>query len=104
MQVLIIITGNYNFFNLLTLVLTTSLLDDRHLSAEPGLGSHKKMPTSWPKTLLTMLSYMISLVPYSYMEPGIHGQLWTGVRHLFSLWSITAGQLIWPLLSDDWSW
>ena len=45
MQVLIIITGNYNFFNLLTLVLTTALLDDRHLSAEPGLRCHKKMPT-----------------------------------------------------------
>lgn len=45
LQVLIIITGNYNFFNLLTLVLTTSLLDDRHLSAEPGLRCHKKMPT-----------------------------------------------------------
>ena len=28
LQVLIIITGNYNFFNLLTLVLTTALLDD----------------------------------------------------------------------------
>lgn len=45
MQVLIIITGNYNFFNLLTLVLTTALLDDRHLSAEPGLRGHKKMHT-----------------------------------------------------------
>lgn len=45
LQVLIIITGNYNFFNLLTLVLTTALLDDRHLSAEPGLRCHKKMPT-----------------------------------------------------------
>lgn len=43
LQVLIIITGNYNFFNLLTLVLTTALLDDRHLSAEPGLRGHKKM-------------------------------------------------------------
>lgn len=45
LQILIIITGNYNFFNLLTLVLTTALLDDRHLSAEPGLRCHKKMPS-----------------------------------------------------------
>lgn len=45
MQVLIIITGNYNFFNLLTLVLTTALLDDRHLSAEPSQRCHKKKPT-----------------------------------------------------------
>lgn len=44
LQVLIIITGNYNFFNLLTLVLTTSLLDDRHLAAEAGNGRRKKTP------------------------------------------------------------
>lgn len=36
LQVLIIITGNYNFFNLLTLVLTTALLDDGHLTAASG--------------------------------------------------------------------
>lgn len=45
LQVLIIITGNYNFFNLLTLVLTTALLDDQHLAAEPGLSLPRKMPT-----------------------------------------------------------
>jgi hypothetical protein len=45
LQVLIIITGNYNFFNLLTLVLTTSLLDDHHLSAGPDLSHHKRMST-----------------------------------------------------------
>lgn len=45
LQVLIIITGNYNFFNLLTLVLTTSLLDDKHLATEPGNNHCKKTPT-----------------------------------------------------------
>lgn len=44
LQVLIIITGNYNFFNLLTLVLTTSLLDDRHLAAEAAHGRRRKTP------------------------------------------------------------
>ncbi|CAI9582626.1 unnamed protein product [Staurois parvus] len=34
LQVLIIFTGNYNFFNLLTLVLCIPLLDDQHLKAE----------------------------------------------------------------------
>lgn len=53
LQVLIIVTGNYNFFNLLTLVLTTALLDDRHLSAEPGLKCHKKMPTCECHPVLT---------------------------------------------------
>ncbi|XP_059843121.1 lipase maturation factor 2a isoform X2 [Hypanus sabinus] len=32
LQVLIIITGNYNFFNLLTIILGFSLLDDQHIS------------------------------------------------------------------------
>ncbi|MGH0136339.1 UNVERIFIED_CONTAM: hypothetical protein FKN15_032019 [Acipenser sinensis] len=31
LQVLIILTGNYNFFNLLTIVLSLSLLDDEHV-------------------------------------------------------------------------
>lgn len=31
LQVLIILTGNYNFFNLLTIVLAFSLLDDEHV-------------------------------------------------------------------------
>lgn len=32
LQVLIILTGNYNFFNLLTLALCLSLLDDQHVN------------------------------------------------------------------------
>lgn len=32
LQVLIILSGNYNFFNLLTLVLCVSLLDDQHVN------------------------------------------------------------------------
>ncbi|XP_044135849.1 lipase maturation factor 2 [Bufo gargarizans] len=35
LQVLIVLTGNYNFFNLLTLVLCFSLLDDQHLKSVP---------------------------------------------------------------------
>lgn len=31
LQVLIILSGNYNFFNLLTLTLCLSLLDDQHI-------------------------------------------------------------------------
>ncbi|XP_066448310.1 lipase maturation factor 2 isoform X2 [Eleutherodactylus coqui] len=39
LQVLIVITGNYNFFNLLTLVLCFSLLDDQH--SKPGSKGRK---------------------------------------------------------------
>lgn len=45
LQVLIITTGNYNFFNLLTLVLTTALLDDKHLAAKSGNSLCKKTST-----------------------------------------------------------
>ena len=44
LQVLIIITGNYNFFNLLTLVLTTALLDDGNFTAEADSGRCRKTP------------------------------------------------------------
>ncbi|XP_004380083.1 lipase maturation factor 2 [Trichechus manatus latirostris] len=77
LQVLIIITGNYNFFNLLTLVLCTSLLDDKHLGVERGRGRRTKMPTSWPKALLTMLAPLLELAVY--------GLLAYGTTHYFSL-------------------
>ena len=37
-QLCIILTGNYNFFNLLTITLCVSLLDDRACSLLPGWG------------------------------------------------------------------
>ncbi|XP_053572284.1 lipase maturation factor 2 [Bombina bombina] len=35
LQILIILTGNYNFFNVLTIALCFSLLDDQHMSCQP---------------------------------------------------------------------
>nr|KAF6398932.1 lipase maturation factor 2 [Molossus molossus] len=31
----------------------------------------------------TVAMFLVSLVPYSYMEPSTHGRLWTGAHHLF---------------------
>lgn len=45
LQVLIVITGNYNFFNLLTLVLATALLDDTHLAAKSSTSRRKRTPS-----------------------------------------------------------
>jgi len=70
LQVLIIITGNYNFFNLLTLVLTTALLDDGHLTAEPGNSRCKKRPTSWPGALLSLLSLLLEFTVYGLLAYG----------------------------------
>lgn len=127
LQVLIIITGNYNFFNLLTLVLTTALLDDRHLSAEPGLRGHKKMPTSWPKALLTALSLLLELTVYGLLAYGtvyyfglevdwqqhIILSKTTFTFHQFSQWLKTVtlptvwlgtASLAWELLVVLWRW
>ncbi|XP_046299430.1 lipase maturation factor 2 isoform X1 [Marmota monax] len=127
LQVLIIITGNYNFFNLLTLVLTTALLDDQHLTAEPGLGRYKKTPTSWPKALLTTLSLLLELAVYGllaygtvhyfglevdWQEHAIHSRT-TFTFHQFSQWLKTVtlptvwlgvASLAWELLTALWRW
>ncbi|XP_075409551.1 lipase maturation factor 2 [Tenrec ecaudatus] len=75
LQLLIMLTGNYNFFNLLTLVLCTTLLDDQHLHTEQGRS--RKMPASWPKTLLAALALLLELTVY--------GLLAYGTAHYFSL-------------------
>ncbi|XP_012644979.2 lipase maturation factor 2 isoform X1 [Microcebus murinus] len=127
LQVLIILTGNYNFFNLLTLVLTTSLLDDQHLAAQPGHGHRKKMPTSWPKALLASLALMLELAVYGLLAYGtvycfgleidwpqrtIHSKT-TFTFHQFSQWLKTVtlptvwlgvASLAWELLAAIWRW
>ncbi|XP_069485598.1 lipase maturation factor 2 isoform X2 [Ambystoma mexicanum] len=66
LQVLIIITGNYNFFNLLTIVLSFSLLDDEHVGS--WLGRSKKKPApSWTSTLLSILCVLLELAVYGLL-------------------------------------
>lgn len=127
LQVLIILTGNYNFFNLLTLVLTTALLDDVHLLAESGSSRRKKMPTSWPRALLAMLALLLELAIYGLLAYGvvhcfglevdweqyaIHSRT-TFTFHQFSQWLKTvslptmwlgAASLAWELLTALWRW
>lgn len=42
LQILIILTGNYNFFNALTIVLAFSLLDEEHVGRWMGRGKKKQ--------------------------------------------------------------
>ncbi|XP_056653500.1 lipase maturation factor 2 [Monodelphis domestica] len=77
LQVLIIITGNYNFFNLLTLVLTTSLLDDKHVSWWLGSGRAKQPPAAWARRLLTAATLLL--------EAAVYGLLAYGTVHYFDL-------------------
>ncbi|XP_053108807.1 lipase maturation factor 2 [Hemicordylus capensis] len=66
LQVLIIITGNYNFFNLLTIALSFSLLDDEHVGLWLGRG-RRKAGAAWPSKLLSILSALAELGTYSLL-------------------------------------
>uniref|UniRef100_G3STW3 Lipase maturation factor n=1 Tax=Loxodonta africana TaxID=9785 RepID=G3STW3_LOXAF len=127
LQVLIIITGNYNFFNLLTLVLCTALLDDKHLGVERDRSRRKKMPASWPRALLTMLALLLELAVYGLLAYGtahyfslevdweqrtIHSRT-NFTFHQFSQWLKTVtlptmwlggASLAWELLAALWRW
>lgn len=125
LQVLIIITGNYNFFNLLTLVLTTALLDDRHLAA--GRGQRRKTPPARSEALLATLALLLELAVYGLLAYGtmhcfglevnwqqhtVHSRT-TFTFHQFSQWLKTvtlptmwlgAASLTWELLTALWRW
>ncbi|XP_056273428.1 lipase maturation factor 2a [Pseudoliparis swirei] len=65
LQVLIILTGNYNFFNLLTLALCLSLLDDQHVNfwrrkADDKIGNNDSKLRSW-------LFYLLEITVWSLM-------------------------------------
>nr|XP_054098949.1 lipase maturation factor 2 isoform X2 [Callithrix jacchus] len=123
----LLLAGNYNFFNLMTLVLTTALLDDQHLAADPGHSSHKKTATSRPKALLATLSLLLELAVYGFLAYGtvhyfglevdwqqrtVHSRT-TFTFHQFSQWLKTltlptvwlgVASLAWELLSALWRW
>ncbi|TFK00876.1 Lipase maturation factor 2 [Platysternon megacephalum] len=77
LQLLIIITGNYNFFNLLTIVLCFSLLDDEHVGLWLWRGK-RKPASAWPPSLLSVLSTLLELTVYglfiywSIQDFGLH--------------------------------
>lgn len=63
LQVLIILTGNYNFFNVLTIVLAFSLLDEEHLGRwlgrprrRHGTGETPGPTFGWGRHLLGVLA------------------------------------------------
>ncbi|GAA6225474.1 lipase maturation factor 2 [Lates japonicus] len=64
LQVLIILSGNYNFFNLLTITLCVSLLDDEHVNF--WLRKADKTRSS-DSRLWSWLSYLLELAVWSLM-------------------------------------
>uniref|UniRef100_A0A8C3QD16 Lipase maturation factor n=1 Tax=Geospiza parvula TaxID=87175 RepID=A0A8C3QD16_GEOPR len=65
LQVLIILTGNYNFFNVLTIVLAFSLLDEEHVGR--WLGRPRRRHSSWPPSLGSVLGTLLELSTYGLL-------------------------------------
>ncbi|KAM9245642.1 lipase maturation factor 2 [Leptosomus discolor] len=66
LQVLIILTGNYNFFNLLTIVLAFSLLDEEHVGRWLGR-SKRRHAATWPPSLQSLLAALLELSTYGFL-------------------------------------
>uniref|UniRef100_A0A8C9TD55 Lipase maturation factor n=1 Tax=Scleropages formosus TaxID=113540 RepID=A0A8C9TD55_SCLFO len=67
LQILIILTGNYNFFNLLTIILCFSLLDDDHINFWLGGFWKSKQTTSWSQAALSWTAFLIALTVYVFV-------------------------------------
>ncbi|XP_032914901.1 lipase maturation factor 2 isoform X2 [Catharus ustulatus] len=76
LQVLIILTGNYNFFNVLTIVLALSLLDEEHVGHWLGRPRRRQGP-GWPPSLGSALAVLLEL--------GTYGTLLLGTVRCFGL-------------------
>ncbi|NWT48458.1 LMF2 factor, partial [Chroicocephalus maculipennis] len=66
LQVLIILTGNYNFFNMLTIALAFSLLDEEHVGHWLGR-SKRRHASTWPPSLRSFLSTLLELSTYALL-------------------------------------
>ncbi|NXR90485.1 LMF2 factor, partial [Hypocryptadius cinnamomeus] len=66
LQVLIILTGNYNFFNALTIVLAFSLLDEEHVGHWLGR-PRKRHGNGWPPSLGSVLGTLLELSTYGLL-------------------------------------
>ncbi|XP_016364709.1 lipase maturation factor 2-like [Sinocyclocheilus rhinocerous] len=66
LQVLIILSGNYNFFNILTITLCLSLLDDQHVDFWLRRPTPKTESTSL-QTLLSGLAVMLEIGTYALL-------------------------------------
>ncbi|KAG9340033.1 hypothetical protein JZ751_022144 [Albula glossodonta] len=62
LQVLIILTGNYNFFNLLTITLCFSLLDDDHVNSWTGGSDKKEESKTPPEAFVSWMAPLTGLV------------------------------------------
>ncbi len=73
LQVLIIATGNYNFFNILTITLCVSLLDDHFLGYGERLG------------VCVQLEELVGIFKNSYIHTHIYIIIYTCILYIYKL-------------------
>lgn len=67
LQLMIITTGNYNFFNLLTITLSFSLLDDEHVNFWLRRSKRKQSSSSWLEFLWNLFVVLVELTVYALL-------------------------------------
>ena len=100
LQVLIILTGNYNFFNLLTMALCLSLLDDQVFgkktptapgttpSSSPSSSSHSSSPSAQKqngRNILDSISIKLRRFVHPYTSVAIYSFLFAYLVKFFDL-------------------
>lgn len=88
LQILIALTGNYNFFNLLTIILCFGLIDDQFLGYSQWEtveeGEKRKKPCSWIWTLFRRLIHVIIFITYIYLTMRWFDIHWDNKQKLIS--------------------
>ena len=78
LQLIIVVTGNYGFFNILALVLCVTFLDDAVLRrAASSIAVAVARGVQWPRRTIATILVLISLVPFTHAFRQSSG--WLGV-------------------------
>ncbi len=99
LQVLILVTGNYGFFNLLVLALCVLLLDDAVVGGLPlPERAAPTNPVHWPRRVVAAALFAMSLVPLSrsldlpvsWLGPVVDAYRWTSPLQLVDSYGLFA--------------
>jgi predicted DCC family thiol-disulfide oxidoreductase YuxK/uncharacterized membrane protein YphA (DoxX/SURF4 family) len=87
LQVLIMLTGNYTFFNWLTILLCLPLLDDDALKSRPRPSAALSRCARWPRLILLPMAFVIALVTAMGLLETLHvAQRWPAPARALYAW------------------
>ncbi len=98
LEFLIVLTGNYNFFNLLTIVLCLGLLDDRALGASSAGGTRSSPPARWGVVVAAMALLGALQIHQTLARDRVSG--WETAL-LRTVGAAAAGQQLWSVRGND---